>query len=228
MTRVRLVLLDVDFTILYPSDVFSGPGYAALAQGYGLALDPGRYDAARELAREQLWGEERSLDHDELEHTAFTRMIVEGMGGCGTLAETVADAAASEWNDPANFALNDDVRPLMARLHEAGIPVGLVSNTHRELAEFMDVFDLDVSFALSSRAHGRVKPCPTIFAAALALAGVPAASAIMVGDSPGADVRGALAAGLGGVLLDRDGVYADAGLERIGSLGELPALLELS
>jgi putative hydrolase of the HAD superfamily len=228
VTRLRLVLLDVDFTILYPSQLFSGPGYAELARGYGLALDAGRYEAARELAREQLWGEERSLDHDELEHAAFTRMIVEGMGGTGALAETVADAAASEWNDPANFALYDDVRPLMARMREAGIPVGLVSNTHRELEEFMAAFDLDVSFALSSRAHGRVKPCPTIFAAALALAGVPAADAVMVGDSPGADVRGAIAAGLGGVLLDRDGLYADAGLERIGSLDELPALLELS
>jgi HAD superfamily hydrolase (TIGR01549 family) len=226
--RPRLLLLDVDFTILYPSRVFSGPGYAELARRHGLELDPERYEPARQQASAALWGEQRSLDHDGAEHATFTRLIVEGMGGAGEVVERVASAAADAWNDPSNFALYDDVRPALTRLERAGIPVGLVSNTHRELGDFIAAFGLEVSFALSSRVHGRVKPCPTIFAAALALAGVEAAAAVMVGDTPAADVEGARAAGLRGILLDREERYPEAGPDRIGSLDELSLLLDLS
>ena len=70
-----------------------------------------------------------------------------------------ARAAAEAWNDPANFTLYDDVQPVLERLTGAGLVVGLVSNTHRELEPFLQCFELPVRFALSSRAHGRLVPC---------------------------------------------------------------------
>jgi HAD superfamily hydrolase (TIGR01549 family) len=223
---VDLVLLDVDFTVLYPGAVFSGPGYAELGRAHGLELDPTGYEPARAAAAAELWEDRDSLDHDGAEHDLFTQRIVEGMGGRGDVALSVARAAAQAWNDAANFALYDDVAPALETLAAADVRVGLVSNTHRELEQFIDAFDLPIAFALSSRAHGRVKPCPTIFAAALALARVEPAAAVMVGDSLSADVRGAQAAGIRGVLLDREDRYADLdGVERVGSLVELPALL---
>jgi putative hydrolase of the HAD superfamily len=100
-----------------------------------------------------------------------------------------------------------------------------VSNTHRELEPFIRHFELPVGFTLSSRMHGRMKPCPTIFAAALEQARAEPADGVLVGDSLDADVAGAQAAGLRGILLDRDDRHLSVEDERIRSLHELPPLI---
>ena len=71
------------------------------------------------------------------------------------------------------------------------------------------------------------KPAPEIYQAALAALGVGAGEAVMVGDNPNDDVKGALAAGLAGaVLVDRKG-YWEFDVPIVRSLAELPALLGL-
>jgi len=75
-----------------------------------------------------------------------------------------------------------------------------------------------------------MKPHPSIFEAALKLAGVAAADAVMVGDSLTQDIDGARGVGMRGVLVRRSdaGHNADAHLSDIPvirSLQELPALL---
>jgi putative hydrolase of the HAD superfamily len=221
----RVVLLDVDFTILRPARVFSGEGYAELAATFGVTLDPARYEQARLDALATVFGQRHVLDHRGEEHARFTELVVEGMGGTGEPGLEVARAAADAWNDPENFVLYDDVHPVVERLAAAGKVVGLVSNTHRELGPFIRRFDLPVRFALSSRMHGRMKPCPTIFAAALERAGADPEDGVMVGDSLDADVAGAQAAGLRGILLDRDDRHDGLEVERIRTLHELPALV---
>ena len=73
---------------------------------------------------------------------------------------------------------------------------------------------------------GATKPAPAIFARALAWHGIDPSRALHVGDSPGEDGDGAVAAGLRAVLIDRAGRHADRpGLARIGSLSALPALI---
>src|SRR5204863_4168 len=59
--------------------------------------------------------------------------------------------------------------------------------------------------AVASAEIGAAKPDPAIFAAALEIAGVGPAEACHVGDTPDADVAGALRAGVRPVLLVRDG-----------------------
>jgi putative hydrolase of the HAD superfamily len=73
---------------------------------------------------------------------------------------------------------------------------------------------------------GVTKPAAAIFARALSRHGVAAAQALHVGDSPVEDAEGALAAGLGAVLIDRSGRHEDRpGIIRVASLGELPAIV---
>ena len=73
------------------------------------------------------------------------------------------------------------------------ILIGLISNSHRCLESFQEHFELDglIDVAVSSSQHGYMKPHPSIFEAALKLAGVAAAEAMMVGDSLTQDIDGA-------------------------------------
>jgi len=106
--------------------------------------------------------------------------------------------------------------------------MGLVSNTSRDLDEIVAAFALAeyIEVAVASVEIGLAKPSPAIFGVALERAGVAAGEAVMVGDSVEDDVRGALACGMGAVLLDRAGRH-DVPLPTIGGLAELPALLGL-
>ena len=74
-----------------------------------------------------------------------------------------------------------------------------------------------------------MKPHPSIFEAALKLAGVPAADAVMVGDSLTQDIEGARRVGMRGVLVRRSESASEhlAGTDVpvIRSLLELPELL---
>ena len=60
-----------------------------------------------------------------------------------------------------------------------------------------------IDVAVSSSQHGFMKPHPSIFEAALKLAGVSAADAVMVGDSLTQDIDGARRVGMRGVLVRR-------------------------
>jgi putative hydrolase of the HAD superfamily len=102
-----------------------------------------------------------------------------------------------------------------------------VSNTARDLDAFVRHHALDVDAALSSRAHGRVKPHASIFRAVLELLDVAPGRAAMVGDTPEDDVLGARALGMRAFLLDRDGRFPNE-RDRLTDLRELPAALGLN
>lgn len=219
------MLFDVDFTLARPGPELGPEGYERLGRSHGLTLDPARYDEARWAAVADL---ERhpELDHDESIWLRFTGDIVRGMGGAGAAVDLVAREVVRRWEVADQFELYDDVQPALLRLRGAGLRLGLVSNTSRDLGVFVRHFGLDVDAWISSGAHGKVKPSPSIFRAALDLLGTPAAGAVMVGDSPEDDIAGARACGLGAVLLDRIGRFPEHP-DRIETLAELPAALGL-
>ena len=80
---------------------------------------------------------------------------------------------------------------------------------------------------VGSLTHGKTKPHPTIFQAALDALGVAAGEAAMVGDSPEDDIEGARALGMRAFLVDRDGRFPDVE-DRLPDLRALPAALGLS
>jgi HAD superfamily hydrolase (TIGR01549 family) len=226
VTRLRAVLFDVDFTLCRPGPDLGPEGYAALGREHDLRLDPARYDDAR-LAAIQDLERHPELDHDEEIWMRFTEDIVRGMGGGnGPAVREIAEKIVRRWEQAAQFELYDDAVPVLERLRGAGLKLGLVSNTSRDLAAFVRHFGLDVDAWLASGSYGKVKPSPLIFRAALELVACEPADALMVGDSPEDDVAGARAVGMRALLLDREGRYPDA-QERIESLAELPAALGL-
>ena len=229
MARGRLtteaVLFDVDFTIAKPGPLLGPEGYRDAGRRFGLELDPDRYAEARAAALLDLQ-HHPELDHDEEVWIRFTEDIVRGMGGKGPTCRRVAEAITDGWLHSENFELYEDALPVLALLREQGLKIALVSNTSRDLDAFIRHHGLDVDAWISSGVHGKVKPSPTIFKAALELLEVEPQAAVMVGDSPEDDVAGAEAIGMRGLLLDREGKHGRQ--DALPTLFALPALLGLA
>ena len=220
------VLFDVDFTIAKPGPELGPEGYQRLGERFGLKLDPARYADARAKAIEGI-KRHPELEHDEEIWVAFTERIIRNMGGEADSAYDCAVAMTKAWEHAEHFELYEDALPVLEELRRRGLKLGLVSNTGRDLDEFVAHHQLDVDAVLGSGAFGRTKPHPTIFRAVLERLQVEPGEAAMVGDSPEDDIDGARAAGLGAAfLLDRDDRYPQIP-DRLPDLLALPAALGL-
>jgi putative hydrolase of the HAD superfamily len=222
---LKAVLFDVDFTLFRPGPELGPEGYRRVGERHGLSLDPGRYAQARTDAIAALQ-RDRELVHDDEVWIAFTEGIVRGMGGEPEGSRSCAVEMVREWERHENFTLFEDALPVLTDLRARGLKIGLVSNGARDLEEFAEHHALEVDALVGSRAHGRIKPDPSIFVAALAALEVEAEEAAMVGDSFEDDVEGARSLGMRGILLDREGLRPDEP-ERIETLLALPAALGL-
>jgi HAD superfamily hydrolase (TIGR01549 family) len=224
--KLRAVLFDVDFTLCRPGPELSAERYARIAARHGASLDVDRYDEARQAAALNLKRHPELLHDDTIWHR-FTEEIFVGMGGPEAIASDCATEIEQGWEVSENFELFEDALPALEELRRSNLRIGLVSNGIRDLKEFVVHHRLDVDAAVGSRAHGRVKPHPTIFQAALELLGVDARDAAMVGDSLEEDVEGARALGMRAILIDRDERHPEVE-ERLTDLYGLPAALGLS
>jgi putative hydrolase of the HAD superfamily len=222
---VRAVLFDVDFTLFRPGPELGPEGYRRVGERHGLTLDAELYAQARLDSIEAL-SRERDLVHDEEVWIAFTEQIVLGMGGDPSGARACAVDMVREWERHENFTLYEDALPVLDELRGHAIKIGLVTNGQRDLDEFVAHHRLEVDAMVGSKAHGKIKPHPSIFVAALADLGATPAESVMVGDSYEDDIEGARALGMRAILLDRDGRYPDEP-ERIDTLLALPAALGL-
>ncbi|HZB85898.1 MAG TPA: HAD family hydrolase [Gaiellaceae bacterium] len=223
--QLEAVLFDVDFTIAKPGPLLGPEGYRDAGERFGLVLDPERYAEARVAAVADL-EHHPELEHDEAIWVRFTEDIVRGMGGEGARVRAVAEAITEGWLHADNFELYEDALPVLELLRRSRLKIGLVSNTSRDLDAFIRHFALDVDAWISSGTHGKVKPSPTIFRAALALLEVEPEAAVMVGDSLLDDIEGARALGMRALLLDRDGRYPEVA-DALPNLLALPAALGL-
>ena len=204
MTAISGVFFDVDFTLIYPGPMFRAEGYARVCAAHGLTVDRSRFSEAVRLASSIL---DEAQDHaySDAHFVAYTRRIIEGMGGEGPAVTACAKLIYAEWAECQHFALYDDVVPVLQALVSRGVRIGLISNSHRSLSSFERHFALDglIHTAVSSLEHGFMKPHRSIFDAALRQLDVAATEAVMVGDSYTHDIEGARAAGMRGVLVQR-------------------------
>ena len=207
MAVLRAVIFDVDFTLAKPGPDLGPDGYRALGLRYGLELDPSRYDEARAAAFAEV-KRHPELDHDEEIWVLFTERVIIGMGGSGDTYRAAVEME-QRWALSAHFELYEDARPAVAALRERGLKIGMLSNSSRDLSEFISHHDLDADAVLTSHAHGKTKPHESIFRALLGRLEVEPAQAMMVGDTLHEDVEGALAVGMRAVLLDREGRHPD-------------------
>ena len=221
---LKAVVFDVDFTLARPGPDLGPEGYRRLGERYGLTLDPARYEDARREAFTTL-KRHPELDHDEEIWVLFTQRIIEGMGGVG---DTYGAAVEMEgaWTHAHHFELYDDALPTLDVLRARGLKIGLLSNSARDLDEFVAHHGLNVDAVLTSRSHGKTKPHETIFRRMLDLLEVTADEAVMVGDTIEDDIEGARAVGMRALLVDREGRYGPE-VDALDDLREVPVALGL-
>ena len=116
---------------------------------------------------------------------------------------------------------------VLEELRALGVPLYVVSNWDIELesvleeAGWMHFFD----GVIASAVFGVEKPQREIYEEALRVSGVPADRAIMVGNDPVSDVRGAWEAGVDAVFIDRTGSAAPEATSVLPDLRGLPEIV---
>jgi putative hydrolase of the HAD superfamily len=139
------------------------------------------------------------------------------------------DTVYAEFTDLANYALFEDVVPVLDRLDAAGLKLGVISNFEEWLERLLERLGVRPSFdvRIISGVEGLEKPDPAIFELAMSRGGVEPDRSVYVGDNPVFDVEPALALGMFPVLIDRRDRHPEATYARIGSLDQLPEVLGL-
>jgi putative hydrolase of the HAD superfamily len=222
----QAVFFDVDYTLIYPGPMFQAVGYRQSCERHGITVEEARYPDAVRAALSGL--DHEQVLYDDAVFTRFIRRIIEGMGGRGDEIDACAREMYAAWALCHHFHLYEEAEAVLRELAARNLKIGLISNSHRKLDDFVEHFQLHglVAAAVSSAQHGYCKPHPSIFEAALTQAGVEARAALMVGDSLAHDVHGARAVGMRGVLLHRgDGPPPDVDVPVIRNLTELTDLL---
>lgn len=113
---------------------------------------------------------------------------------------------AYEWGAIEGTVIFPEVRETITKLRTQGIRVGIVTNAYQPMwlrdieIDMHGILDLFPDCRLSAADVGYLKPHPAIFQAALDCLGTHPEETVFVGDDPEADIAGAQAAGLLGVL----------------------------
>jgi putative hydrolase of the HAD superfamily len=163
--------------------------------------DPERLERLRDRCADEM---RRALGISELDHATARRVML----------------------DALEFTPYPDVEPALLELRDRDVTVVIASNWDCSLPEWLrpaGILEL-VDGVVTSAEVGAAKPSPRVFERALGVAGVEPGEALHVGDKVDNDIQGAAAAGVRGVLLQREG-DPPPGVESIRSLRELPALL---
>jgi FMN phosphatase YigB (HAD superfamily) len=137
----------------------------------------------------------------------------------------LVDALYERLVRPACWRPFTDSAPVIRRLCQAGIAVGVLSNTGWNLRETFAHYGLGqyvTAFTLSCEI-GLQKPDSEIFRRACAELGADPHATLMVGDNPGTD-GGCVAAGLSGYLLPPPGDGEVRGLSAVLRLADVTTL----
>lgn len=144
----------------------------------------------------------------------------------GPLSDAAFARLAGHFRDPGVWAVYADVSPALEALAARGVPLAIISNWDSYLPRLLELKGLSSFFKTVSVSaiEETGKPEAEIFRRTCQRMGVEPAAALHVGDSLRDDYRGARAAGLQALLLDRRDEHPDVP-DRIASLSELPPRL---
>ncbi len=210
---IRAVLFDAGFTLTF----HDGARLASYAAKAGVTADAAALEGAERALREEYRETQGVVMRTHQDggfswHERLYRRLLHLAGTPGEPASLDRAATTMLREHRASNAwrrVGAGVREALERLRAAGLALAVVSNSEGTIEQMLLEIGLRPLFdaVVDSTVVGFTKPDPRIFAVALERLGVAAADALMVGDSPSADVDGAHAAGLGAALLDPYDLY---------------------
>jgi putative hydrolase of the HAD superfamily len=185
--------------------------YLETCREQGLEVEPGDVAAALRVA-EGLYREAlrsgRSFESSLAEARAFwqeyNQLVLTELGARGETAALARRLSERFWAAPS-WRVFPEVHEVLGTLRGAGLQLAVISNFTDALTAVCRGHALDGYFdcLVSSAVSGAQKPDVSIFREALRRTGADPAAAVHVGDNYVADVLGARAAGIDGVLVDR-------------------------
>jgi putative hydrolase of the HAD superfamily len=223
VARVQAVVLDAVGTLIHP-DPPAPIVYARVGQQFGSRLPPAEI-------RERLmraFGKQEELDRLTGWRTSEDREIRRWRSIVG---EVLNDANQREqcfqilfehFSKPSAWRLEPDASITLRALKEGGLKLGLASNYDRRLRQVvagLPALDVMNHVFISSEITWR-KPAREFFSSILHAMSLPPESVLFVGDDPVNDYRGAIAAGMHSLLLNRAGTAPD-GVTRVGHISDL-------
>ena len=224
--RYDAVFLDVDGTLLWVDlDV---EGYVEDLSPYS----PGNGGLTTEDAAGPVWKSlhrhiRQNIEHRTAEGLArFKRRNAEVTAG-----ELGISAPSDVLTDVADRRISFNPYPesveVLERLKDLGVPLYVVSNWDIELEKVLDDLGWTEYFGgiVASAVFGVEKPEREIFDEALRIANVPADRAVMVGNDPVSDVRGASEAGIDTVYIARKDREAPEATYALPDLRGLPGIV---
>jgi len=215
---LRAVLFDAGNTLLFLDHDRMA---AAVGAALGVPLTGARLAAASRTAARAM---EQGRNTDRERTASYLEALFLGAGiPAGRLDEVRACLARLHGERHLWSGIAEDAHDALGRLRDAGLRLGVVSNSDGRVDEALEAAGLRSYFdvVVDSTLAGVEKPDPAIFRPALAALGVPAAAALYVGDLYEVDVIGARAAGLAAVLLLPAGAPPRVGCASVHSLGAL-------
>ncbi|MBI5668205.1 MAG: HAD family hydrolase [Chloroflexi bacterium] len=168
------------------------------------------------------------------------RILVQAAEASGAPTGCLDDRRCLEvygWKAVPGCRLFPEVPAVLSLLRDSGIKVGIVTNAYQPMwmrdveIEQHGLLEYFPDCRISAADVGYLKPHPAIFRAALKVLDIQPEEAVFVGDNPTADIAGAQAAGLRGILRVTQSmqpmlsglIVPDAA---INSLEELPRILD--
>lgn len=226
-----LLVLDIDDTIVDTRFAMTEAGTLA-AQ----ALWPDRPESHREMAVRYFqdpggWFRRYAAGEISIEQMRIERLREVA---AAFAVDLPADAQARYLDAYApafrrSQRLFDDVPALLAAADAAAVPLALLTNsTAVDTAVKLDALGLRARFegvVVTTDTLGFGKPDPRVYLEACLLVGAEPARAVCVGDNLEWDVVGAIAAGMRGIWLDREGVGPVDGHVRVEGLAAITEVL---
>lgn len=228
MPPIEAVLIDVGGVLVLPDhDRIAG------------ALDRAGVHVDRDLLDRAHYTGVASLDEfTEGDREVWVRYNRAYARACNVPEDVLDDAVDHLLNEFATGAVWSRVVPgsreALRELAALDIRLAIVSNAGGDTEQRMREYGIcqigpgvgaEVGAILDSTVVGVSKPDPRIFELALEALDVPAERAIHVGDTPGADVDGALAADVRPVLMDPYDLHPGFDVERVRSLLDVAELV---
>jgi len=220
--RIRAVLFDLGGTLVDERDY---DGWVELARRFYFDLDPDALTHSFQEVEREMDAEPQGGDRD-LAQVEFWRRVLARASAREVSTEVAAKFLNARRSEEVLVRLFSDTRRCLDELRSARRDLGVVSNSTSEahVRRILDRAGILKYFSrvVSSGTEGVAKPDPEIFRRAVHRMNVAPAEALFVGNLAFTDAKGAAAAGLHSVWLNRNGMEAGDDPPEIMSLLEVP------